>query len=88
MTLSSAKSLSVSSAEEFLFEIEPSIMEPRNLIGLKWMEGMVNETSGWSDAFEIEVVFIDLPLTMIIEHDLPALNSRPTRVREVMHQES
>ena len=30
-----AKSLSVSSAEEFLSEMEPSIMRPRNLIGLE-----------------------------------------------------
>ena len=35
VTLSRAKSLSVSSAEEFLSEIEPSIMRPRNLIGLE-----------------------------------------------------
>ena len=90
MTLSSAKSLSVSSAEEFLSEIEPSIMRPRNLIGLEWMEGIEDETSGWSDAFDTEkgVVFIDLPLIMTIEHDLSALNSRPALVRAVMHRES
>ena len=35
MTLSPDKSLSVSFAEEFLSEIEPSIMRPRNLIGLE-----------------------------------------------------
>ena len=35
MTLSRAKSFSVSSAEEFLSEIEPLIMRPRNLIGLE-----------------------------------------------------
>ena len=90
MTLSPAKSLSVSSAEEFLSEMEPSIMRPRNLIGLEWMEGMEDETSGWSDAFDTEkgVVFIDLPLTMTIEHDLSALNSRPAQVKAVMHRES
>ena len=71
MTLSSTKSLSVRSAEEFLSEMEPSIMRPRNLIGLEWMEGMEDETSGCSDAFNTEksVVFIDLPLTMTIGHD-------------------
>ena len=90
MTLNPAKSLSFSSAEEFLSEIEPSIMRPKNLIGLEWMEGIGDGTSGWTDAFETEkgVVFIDLPLTMTIEHDLSALNSRPAQVRAVMHQES
>ena len=51
ITLSPAKSLSVSSAEEFLSEIEPSIMRPRNLIGLEWIEGIRAETSGWTDVF-------------------------------------
>ena len=51
MTLSPAKSLSVSSTEEFLSEIEPSIMRPRNLIGLEWIEGIRDETSGWTDVF-------------------------------------
>ena len=35
MTFSPDKSLSVSSAEEFLSEIEPSIMRPRNWIVLE-----------------------------------------------------
>ena len=54
------------------------------------MEGIEDETSGWSDAFDTEkgVVFIDLPLIMTIEHDLSALNSRPDQVRAVMHRES
>ena len=54
------------------------------------MEGMEDETSGWSDAFDTEkgVVFIDLPLTMTIECDLSALNSRPAQLRAVMHRES
>ena len=88
MTLNPAKSLSFSSSEEFLSEIEPSIMRPKNLIGLQWMEGIGDGTSGWTDAFETEkgVVFIDLPLT--IERDLSALNSRPAEVRAVMHRES
>ena len=54
ITLSPVKSFFVSCAEEFLSEIEPSIMPPRNLIGLEWIEGIENETSGWSDAFETE----------------------------------
>ena len=91
MTLNPAKSLSFSSAEEFLSEIEPSIIRPKkNLIGLERMEGIGDGTSGWTDAFETEkcVVFIDLPLTMTIECDLSALNSRPAQVRAVMQRES
>ena len=90
MTLNPAKRLSFSSAEEFLSEIEPSIMRPKNLIGLEWMEGIGDGTSGWTDAFETEkgVVFIDLPLTMTTEPDLSALNPRPAQVRAVMHRES
>ena len=82
--------LSVSSAEEFLSEIEPTIMPPRNLFGLQWIEGTEDETSGWTDVFETEkgAVFIDLPLAMTIEPDLSALNSRPAQVKAVMYQES
>ena len=67
MTLSPAKCLSVSSAEKFLSEIELSIMRSRNLIGLEWMEGIENKTSGRSDAFDTEkvVVFIDLPFEIL-----------------------
>ena len=90
MTLSPAKSLYVSSVKEFLCEIEPSIMWPRNLTGLEWMEGIGDETSTWTDAFETEkgVVFIDLLLTMKVELDLSVLNPRPAQVWAVMHQES
>ena len=61
MALSPVKSISVSSVEEFLSEIELSFMSPRNLIGLEWMERLDDQTSGWCDAFEIEkgVTFID-----------------------------
>ena len=34
------------------------------------------------------VVFIDLPLIMITEQDLSALNSRPAQVRALVHRES
>ena len=51
MTLSPAKGLSVSSAEKFLSEIEPSIMPSRNLTGLEWVEEIEDETSGWFDTF-------------------------------------
>ena len=79
----SAKSLSVSSAEEFLSEIVPSIMRPRNLIGLEWIEGIGDKTSGSTDDFETGkgVVFIDLPLTITVEIDLSPLNSRPAQPR-------
>ena len=77
MTLSPVKSSAVSSAEEFLCEIEPSIMQRRDLIGLEQMEGIEDETSHWSDAFDTDkgIVFTDLSLTIRIERDLPALNT-------------
>ena len=54
------------------------------------MEGMEDETAGWSDAFDTEkgVVFIDLSLAMKIDRDLSALNSKPAQVRAVMLRES
>ena len=54
------------------------------------MVGMEDKTSGWSNAFDTEkgLVFIDLPLTITLDRDLSALNSRPAQVRAVMHQES
>ena len=54
MTLSPAKNLSVSYAEEFVFQIEWSILQSRNLMILEWMERIEDETSGWSSAFERE----------------------------------
>ena len=62
-------------------------MRPRNLIGLEWIEGIGDETSGWNDVFETEkgAVFIDLPLRITTERDLSALNSRPAQVKAVMH---
>ena len=54
------------------------------------MEGIEDETSHWSDAFDTKkgIVFTDLSLTIRIEHDLPALNSRLAQASTVMHQES
>ena len=54
---------------------------------------MEDETSAWSDVFVFDVfekgvVFIGLALTMTIEHDLSALNSRPAKFRAVMHRQS
>ena len=46
MPLSPARSLSVSSVEDFLSQIEPSIKQPRNLSGLEWVEGIGDEISG------------------------------------------
>ena len=45
ITLSPAESLSVSSVEGFLSEIEPSIMRSRNLIDLELMEGIEDNNS-------------------------------------------
>ena len=63
MTHTPTKVLSVSFAEKFLSEIESSIMQPRNLIGLEWIEGIEDENSGWFNAFETEkvVMFINRP---------------------------
>ena len=59
----------------------------RPMMGLGWMEGIEDETSGWAYAFDTEtsLVFIDLPLTMTIECYLSALNFKPAHVRAVMH---
>ena len=56
------------------------------MIGLGWMD----EISVWVDALDTEkgVVFIDLPLTVTIECDLAAQNSRPAQVGAVMCRES
>ena len=90
MTLSPAKGLFVSSGEEFLSEIQPSIMQPRNFIGLEWMQGIEDENCGWSDTFDTQkgVLFIDLRLLMTTEHDLSALNCKPAQVSTVIHLES
>ena len=55
------------------------------MIGLEWIEGIGDGTSGWTDAFETEkgVAFIDLPLTMTTERDLSALNSRPAQSEQL-----
>ena len=44
--LNLAKNLSANSTEEFLSESEPSIMRPKNLPGLEWMEEIEDEDSG------------------------------------------
>ena len=56
---------------------------------------MEDEICGWSDVFvfvfdgfEKGVAFIDLPLTMTIEHNLSALNFRPAKFRAFMHREN
>ena len=61
-------------------------MRPRSLIGLEWMDGTEDETSGCSDAFDTEkgVVSINLPLKW---RDLWALSSRSAQVRAVMYRE-
>ena len=78
--LNPAKSLSANSTEEFLSESEPSIMRPKNLTGLECIEGMKDEDSGWSVAFETEkgAEFMDLPLIMTIEQDCTVRLHLPT----------
>ena len=55
------------------------------MIGLEGIEGKGDESSGWTDVFETEkgAVFIDLPLTKTVEHDLSALSSRPAQVKQL-----
>ena len=57
------------------------------MIGLEWIEGIGEKTSGLTDDFETGkgVVFIDLPVTITVETDLSSLNSRPNQVKAVMH---
>ena len=52
--------MSANSTEEFLSESELSIMWPKNVTSLEWMEEMEDKSSVWSFAFETEkgVVFI------------------------------
>ena len=45
-------------------------MHPCNLIGLKWMEGIGDGTTDWTDAFETEKKYCvdrSLPMAMTIE---------------------
>ena len=52
--------------KSFCLKLNYQLWKPENLIGLKWMEGIEDKTSGWSHTFETEkgVVFIDLPQAM------------------------
>ena len=54
-------------SKEFLSEIDPSIIRPKNLTGLEWMEGIkdVKSDVSLSNKTEKGVMFTDLPLMIM-----------------------
>ena len=71
-------------------EIDPSLIQSKNLTGLEWMEGMnsVKWDGSVGDETEKEIVFIDLPLMITMLLDLPALKIRPAYFSAEVQQES
>ena len=71
-------------------EIDPSLIQSKNLTGLEWMEGMssVKWDGSVGDETEKEIVFIDLPLMITILLDLPVLKIRLAYFSAVVQQES
>ena len=71
-------------------EIDPSLIQSKNLTGLEWMEGMssVKWDGSVGDETEKEIVFIDLPLMITMLLDLPALKIRLAYFSAVVQQES
>ena len=51
-----SKSFFFNSSKDFLLEADPSIIQPKNLTGLEWMEGMkdVKSDSSFGDETEKE----------------------------------
>ena len=58
------KSYLSNSSKDFLSDINVSIIQPKNLAGLKWMEGIKNVKSNGSLGHETDKgeMFIDFPL--------------------------
>ena len=85
-----SKSFFSNSSEDFLSETDPSIILPKNLTGLEWMEGMkdVKPHGSVGDETEKGVVFIDLPLMVTMVLDFSALKIRPVHLRAIVKQES
>ena len=81
-----SKSFFSNSSKEFLSEIDPSIIQPKNLTGLEWMEGIKDVKSDGSlgDETEKGVVFIDLRLMITMLLDLSALKVRPAQFRAIV----
>ena len=77
-----------SSSSEFLSEMEPSMIQPRNFIGLEWMEGIYDEKSVefFGSDTEKGVAFINLSLIMTILLDLSAQKSKLVHFRAFVHQ--
>ena len=64
MMFRSPKSYLFNSSKDFLSDIDVSIIQPKNLAGLEWMEGMKNVKSNGSLGHETDKgeMFIDFPL--------------------------
>ena len=78
-----SKSFFSNTTKDFLLEIDPSVIQPKNLTGLEWMEGIKNVKSDGSlgDKREKGVVFINLPFMITMLLDLSALKVRPAQFR-------
>ena len=78
------------SSKDFLSEIDPSIIQPKNVIGLEWMGVIKDVKSDGSLGNETEkgVVFIDLPLMITMLLDLSALNVRSAPFRAIEQRKS
>ena len=90
MTFRSFRSCFSNSSKDFLSEIDPSIIRPKNLTGLEWMEGMKDVKSDGSlgDETEKGVVFIDLPLMITMLLELAAVKVRPAHFKAIIWWES
>ena len=78
------------SCKDFLSEINPSIIRPKNLTGLEWMEGMndVESYDSFGDERQKGAVFIDLPLMATIILDLPGLKIMPAHFRAIIQHKN
>ena len=84
------KSFFSNSSKDFLSDIDPLIICPKNLTGLELMEGIkyVKSYGSLCDETEKGIVFIDLLLMMTMLLDLSALTVRPGQFTAIVQQES
>ena len=85
-----SRSFFSNSSKDVLSEIDLSIIRPKNLTGLEWMEGIKDVKSDGSlgDETEKGVVFIYLPLMLTMLLDLSALKVKPAHFRDIVQRES
>ena len=90
MMLRPSKCFFSNSSKDFLSEIDPSILLPKTLTGLEWMEGMkdVKSNGSFGDETEKGVVFIDLPFMITMLLNLSALKVKPAHFRVIVQRES